>query len=179
MLSFGQCQHPRSLVAMLIGRLGRHMQLDLVAAADRPAGLRLDVGVLDEARLVHDLDDVGRAGESRRDVAALNAAIGQDVAGTVRMQLDRALDFRRVDARYRRQRLIGNRHFGIVDCRQDCRGPDERNDRLAAIAHDAVRQHRLILDVGIDAVAVVRHVGGGQHGEAGISRRQVGHIARS
>src|SRR3546814_4203811 len=32
---------------------------------------------------------------------------------------------------------------------------DQRQHRLAAVAHDTVGQHRLILDVGIDAEALV------------------------
>ena len=51
---------------------------------------------------------------------------------------------------------------------------DQRHHRLAAIAHLAVGQHRLVLDVGIDAEAVERHVGGRQHGgQAPAQRRQV------
>src|SRR3546814_14266878 len=35
------------------------------------------------------------------------------------------------------------------------RSADQRQHRLAAVAHDTVGQHRLILDVGIDAEALV------------------------
>ena len=75
----------RDVVAIHIGRLRAGLDFDAVADAAREAGLRLDIGVLDEAGLERALDDdVGRR-ERRRDVAARDAAAGQNIAGAARM----------------------------------------------------------------------------------------------
>src|SRR5690606_32634286 len=41
--------------------------------------------------------------------------------------------------------------------------PDQSHHSLAAIAHDRIGKHRLVLDVWVDAKAVERHVGGRQY----------------
>ena len=61
-----QVQDLRQVVAMLERILGRDVHFHRVALALRPAGFRLDIGVLDEAGLVFDLGDVRRLGERGR-----------------------------------------------------------------------------------------------------------------
>ena len=56
---------------------------------------------------------------------------------------------------------------------------DQREHRLAAVAHDAGREHRLILDVRVDAESVdARDVGGGEDaGESGMALVERGAVA--
>ena len=56
---------------------------------------------------------------------------------------------------------------------------DQREYRLAAVAHDAGREHRLILDVRVDAEPVdARDVGGGEDaGESGMALVERGAVA--
>ena len=56
---------------------------------------------------------------------------------------------------------------------------DQREHRLAAVAHDAGREHRLILDLRVDAEPVdARDVGGGEDaGESGMALVQRGAVA--
>ena len=71
------------------------------ADAAREAGLRLDIGVLDEAGLEFALDhDIGRR-ESRLDVAARDAPARQDIAGPAGMNALRVGRQRGLDARQR------------------------------------------------------------------------------
>ena len=57
--------------------------------------------------------------------------------------------------------------------------PASVGHRLAAVAHDAGREHRLILDIRIDAEAVdARDVGGGEDaGEPGMALMKRGAVA--
>ena len=130
----------------------------------RPAGLGLDIGVLDEGGLERALGHGGAVGEGVADVAALHAALQQQVAAACRPAP--AAHRRAVAASMptdRRLRRPGDRHVLVADRQHDGALADQRHDRLAAIAHLAVGQHRLVLDVGIDAEAVERHVGRRQH----------------
>ena len=85
--------------------------------------------------------------------------LGQDVVGLVGMERRRAGGQRRVDAVQRRQRLPGDRQVrGMhrLDRLARCRPAPAR---LAAIAHVALREHRLVLEVGIDAERIfARHI---------------------
>ena len=144
----------RDLVAVHVGRLGRGVDLEAIADAHRPAGLGLDVGVLDEGGLEGALGDSGAGREgldgspcktppSRSRFLGLSACTsGASLAVAASMPNkggsgspgDRALRRRGWRARWRDRR--------------------PRHHRLAAIAHQPVGQHRLVLDLGVDAVAV-------------------------
>ncbi len=56
------------------------------------------------------------------------------------------------------QRLIGDRHVLVADGFDRVARADERDHRIAAIARQAIGQHRLVLDGGVDAIEVGRHV---------------------
>ena len=73
---------------------------------------------------------------------------------------------------HRRLRLPGDRHLVVADRLDRRRARRPGRARLAAIAHLPVGQHRLVLDVGIDAEAVERHVGRGQHAPGRDARRR-------
>ena len=77
------------VVAVEIGRLGRGGDFDAVADAPRPAGFGFDIGVFDEAGLEVALDDELRRGQRRLDIAARHAALDEDIAWPVGMELRR------------------------------------------------------------------------------------------
>ena len=92
-----QVQDLRQVVAMLERILGRDVHFHRVALALRPAGLRLDIGMLDEAGLVFGLGDVRGTGQRGLDIAAGDAAVGEDVL--VLAGVDRRRSLRRIDTR--------------------------------------------------------------------------------
>ena len=153
----------RHLVAVHVGRLGRDMDLDAIAHALGPAGLGLDIGVLDEGGLEHALGHRGAGREGFVRLAALHAALQQQIARLVGLHQRRIGCHRGIEADNRRLRRPGDRHVVVADRQHDVALADQGDDGLAAIAHLAVGQHRLVLDVGIDAETVRRHVGRRQH----------------
>ena len=100
-------------------------------------------------------------GEAGLDVAAADLLVQQHVRAAL------GVDQRRI-GRQRRVRVAHQRQVGVADldqrggpCRQLRRRRDDQRDPVADVAHDLAAQHFL---VGVDqAVAVVRHVGRGQH----------------
>jgi hypothetical protein len=164
----------RHLVAVHVGRLGRDMDLDAIAHALGPAGLGLDIGVLDEGGLEHVLDHRGAGGKGFVRLAAFHAALQQEIARLVGLDQGRIGRHRGIEADNRRLRRPGDRHVFIADRQHEVALADQGDDGLAAIAHLAVGQHRLVLDVGIDAETVRRHVVRGQHrGEPPAQRIEV------
>ena len=173
-----QAQDARGLVAVHGRGLGAGVDLDAVADPLRPSGLRLDVGVLDEGGGEGALRPMRRRRQRARSVALLEGAARQHVVGLVGVDGRGAGGQRRLDAGERRQRLPGDRQIGSVDRLHRLARAGERQHRLAAIAHVGLREHRLILEVGIDAEGILaRHVGGREHarnaGMAGQERRQI------
>jgi hypothetical protein len=97
------------------------------------------------------------------DVAAFEVAAGQHIAGEAGMQDGRALRERRIDACDGRLWVPGDRQLGVRDAFDRCARADERQHRLAAEAHGAGRQHRLILHAGEDTESILaRHILGGK-----------------
>ena len=151
------------LVAVHVGRLGGGVDLDPVANPARPAGLGLDIGVLDERRLERAFGHRGAILERSRRVTALHPALQQQVARPVGLHQWRTFRHGGIDAEQRRLGPPGDRHLVVADRQHFGPLADQGDDRFAAIADMPVREHRLILDVGIDAVAIERHVRGRQH----------------
>ena len=139
------------------------MDFQAIACAPRPARLGLDIGVLDEAGVEGGFGDGGAACERRRRVALPDPAVEQDVARLVRLHQRRVRCSRSCDAHDRRQRRIADRQVGIGHRLDRLARADQRDHGLAAKAHHAVREYRLILDVRIDAEAVARHVARAEH----------------
>ena len=73
-------QNLRDVVAVHVRRLRARLNLDVIADAPREAGLRFDVGVLDESRLVLALDHEVRCGERFFHVAANHAPAHQNIS---------------------------------------------------------------------------------------------------
>ncbi len=150
------------------------MDFDAIAHPLCPARLGLDIGVFDEGRLEHALGHGGTVWESLGGLAAPHAAIQQKIFRLVGLHQRRVGGGRGVKSEHRRLGRPGDRHLLVADREHRGALADQRDDRLAAIAHLAVGQHRLVLDVGIDAEAVEGHVGGRQHGgQAPAERPQV------
>ena len=164
----------RHLVAVHVGRLGRDMDFDAIADPLGPAGLGLDIGVLDEGGLEHALGHRGAGRKGFGRLAAPDPALQQEIARLVGLHQGRIGRHRGIEADDRRLRRPGDRHFLVADRQHDVALADQGDDGLAAIAHLAVGQHRLVLDVGIDAETVRRHVGRRQHrGEAPAQRLEI------
>ncbi len=158
-----ETEHAGQLVAVHIGRLRAGENLDAISDAPGITGLGLDIGVLDEAGFERAVDDRRGSGERGVDIAAPDAAGDQDIVGMRLMENRRAGRQRCCGADDRLLRLPDDRDLPVAQ-RLDRRGvADQRQHRLAAKAHEAVGEHRLILDVGIDAEAVgAGNIGGGQ-----------------
>ncbi len=129
------------VVAVHIGRLGAGLDFDAVADAAREAGLRLDIGVLDEAGLELALDDDVGGGQTRLDIAARDPPARQDVAGPVRMDARRAGRERGLE---RSSAPAARRHVTGNSARSSARiagvFADDQRDRLAAEAARPSRQ---------------------------------------
>ena len=161
-------QHARHFLEVHIGRLGAGKDFYSVTDALRPAGLGLDIGVLDEAGLDADRGDMGAGRKRGFGIAGDDAAGGQHVVGPAVVQRGAALD------RHRLQHLEGDRQ--VVEANRLQRHPvaDQGAERVAAVAQLAGREDRLVLYVGIDAEAVPPwHVLRGQHPhEAGMPSQE-------
>ena len=136
--------------------------LEPVADPSCPAGLRLDVGVLDERRLKLAFDHDRGGLQGGIDVAASDPAAHEHVVRVVLMQCRGVGRERRLDVD-RRQRLPLDRQVLVRDGDDRVGLADEREDRLPDVAHDPVREHRLVLAGLVDPERrLARDVGGGQ-----------------
>ncbi len=158
-----QAQDRRHLVAVHVGRLGTGRDHDALADPLGVARLRLDVGVLEEGGLEAAFGHRRGARHAGRHVAPSQPAADQHVVRILRMQGAGARRQRRVHVVERRRRPPLDRHVLVRDGRDGVGVADERRHRLAAKAHEAFRQHRLVLDVGVDSESVAaRHVAVGE-----------------
>ena len=167
-------QHPRGLLQVHVGRLGAGRHLDAVrarAGGSREPGFGLDIGVLHERGLEAALGGRSCARVPGLHIAALQVAARQHVVGDAGVNSRRARRQRRVDAGERFLNLPFDRQFGIGNAFDGSARADQRQHSLAAEAHEARRQHRLVLHPGEDAEGVLaRHIFGGQDsGEAGVA----------
>jgi len=144
-------------------RLSRDEKLDAIAHPAGPAGLGLDVGVLDEGGLETPLGRYGGVRQRRLGVAALDPALDQLVALDLIVNSGRRLRAGLIQAIYRRLRLVVNGQIFVADSRHRLARADQRHHGVAPVAHDALGQHRLVAKVGVDAHAVGGHVRGGEH----------------
>ena len=155
-------QHARRLLAVHVGRLRAGRDLDAirpVADGHRVAGLRLDVGVLDEGGLEVTLGRRGRVRVPGPHVAAPQVAARQHVVRNSGVDRWRPWGQRSLDPGQRRLRCPGDRQVDIADAFDRRPRADQRQHGLAAEAHRAGRQHRLVLGIGEDAERVLaRHV---------------------
>ena len=173
-----EAEDARGLVAVHGGGLGAGGDLDAVADPLGPAGLGLDVGVLDEAGFEGALRRVGGLGEGGLRVAVADEAAGENIVRLVFVNYGRAFGQRRRDAVDRRQRVPNDRQVGSVDGLYRLAAADQGEDRLAAMAHMALGKHRLVLEIGIDAEGILaRHILGGENaldaGMAGEKGRKI------
>ena len=101
--------------------------------------------------------------ERRLGIAALDPALDELVALGLVVDQGGARRASLVQPAYRRQRLVADRQVLVAEGRHRFARAHERHDRIAPVARDALGQHRLVAQVGVDADAVVGHVGGGEY----------------
>ncbi len=176
-----KAEDPRDLVAVHVGRLRAREQADaLPAVLDERLGvpgLGFDVGVFDVARGELALGNEGRRRDRAIDVALRHAAADEHVVG-LRSVDRRGRGERRVELARGCERLPLDGDLALGDARDGVRLADEAQHRLAAEAHLAVREHRLVFHVRENAEAVDRHVACRNHGrEAGMLREQRCNVA--
>jgi hypothetical protein len=146
--------------------------------ADASAQLGLDVGVLDEAGFEGALRGVGGLREGGGGVAVADEAAGEDIVRLVFVNCRGAMGERRRGAVDRRQRRPNDRQVRSVDGLYGLAAADQGEDRLAAMADMALGEHRLVLEIGIDAEGILaRHILGGENaldaGMAGEKGRKI------
>ncbi len=139
------------------------MDLDAIAHAFRPPRLRLDIGVLHEGRLEDTFGHGGAVGKGGRGIPALHATFEQQVLRPVRLHQRCIGGHGSIDTEQRRFGKPLDRHLVVVDGLNLGPRTDQGDHCLTSIARNPVCQHRLILDVGIDAETVERHLRRGQH----------------
>jgi hypothetical protein len=155
-------QHARCLLPVHVGCLRAGRDLDAIwplADGHCVAGLRLDVGVLDEGGLEVTLGRRGRAGVPCVHVAAPQVAARQHVVRN--SGVDRWRPWRQciLNPGQRHLRRPGDGQVEIADGFDRQPRPDQRQHGLAAEAHRAGRQHGLVLGIGKDAERVLaRHI---------------------
>ena len=175
----GQAEHAGDLVAVHHRRLGAGGDLDAVADPLHPAGLGLDVGVLDERGFEAALRHMRRLQSRGVGIAGFNQAARQNIVRVGGVQCRGTLGKRGGNAVQGRQRFPGNRQLSGVDRLYSRAGADERQNRLTPVAHMGLREHRLVLEVGIDAERILaRHIGGREDAEdAGMALEEGAEIA--
>ena len=152
------------------------MDLDAVADAPRPAGLGLDIGVLDEGGLERALGDRGAVGEG---VAASPRLTPPSSSRFLGLSACTSGASGAVAASTPYSGGSGVQAIGISSSRiasTSARAPTSASTASPRKRTEPVGQHGLVLDVGIDAEAVERHVGRRQHRrEPRAQRREVAH----
>ena len=139
------------------------MDFESIADALGPASLGLDIGVLDETGLERRFGDRGAACKRCGGITFPDPAVEQQVARLVSLHQRRARRLRGGDAHHRGQLGIADRQVGLVHCFDGRARADQGEHGLAAKAHHTVGQHRLILDVRVNAEAVAGHVACAEH----------------
>ncbi len=147
------------------------MDLDPVADPLRPTRLGFDVSVLDECRFEHALGNRSTVRKGSPGISPLHAAFQQEVPWSVGLHQRGIGCHGGVDAEQGRLGCPDDRHLIVADRQYLSPHPDQRHDGLTAVTHEAVGQHGLVLDVGIDAEAVERHVCRRQHGRQPFPQR--------
>ena len=158
-----QFHHDRGFVAVHVGRLRGDVDLDALADAPRPAGLRFDVGVLDESGFETRFRHSCAIRPRRHRIAATDAAIEQQVAGFVRLHARRIRRHGRRQSRDRRQRFPGHRETRGVEALERLACAHHGCYGLAPEARFACSEHGLVLDIGVNSETVRGHVGCGKH----------------
>ena len=146
----GEAQHVGDLVPVHVRGLGGGRDLQPVADAACPAGLGLDIGVLDEGGLEAALDDNVRFGERGLGIALLHEAAPHHVVVVAGMDDGRAGGRRVFDPVDVGPDLVTDRHVLVADAVHGRIVADERQHRLAPMLHLAVGEDRLVLDMGVD-----------------------------
>jgi hypothetical protein len=154
-----QAEDTRQPVAVHVGGLRAAADLDPVADAAGAGGLRLDIGVFDEAGGKVAGDPDSRALHRPGRIAARHVAPAHHVPRARRVQ---QVGRRRILCRQHRRALLPGdrkgRKMGKTLCRTDNGG-----DGFAPVFRLPHGKHRLVDETGDDAEQVVaRHVGGGQ-----------------
>jgi len=159
-----QPQHQRHLVAVHERRLGGDVDLHAIAGAPRPSRLGLDVGMLHEAGLEAALGHGGAVPQGSGCIAAAHLALHEEIARLRCLNQRSAGGHGGVDAHHRRlHRPVDGQGVVAQRLHRGARS-HQRQHCLAAVAHLARGQHRLVFHVRVDAVAIGRHVGGGKDG---------------
>ena len=157
-------QHRGHLAAVAVGGLGRDPELDALAQAPGVAGLGLDVGVLDERGLPAPLGAHLAPREALVEVPLGEATARQHVVGLVGLHRGKPARKRGIKPQDRSLLVPNDRYLVIGDRAQRLEIADQGEHRLAPVADLARRQHRLVLEVGINAEAVApRDVGRAEH----------------
>ncbi|MDB5376378.1 MAG: hypothetical protein JWR00_824 [Rubritepida sp.] len=166
-----EAEHAGHLLAVHAGRLGAGPDLDAVVTfvfaglrpdAPREAGLRLDIGMLDEAGLPLAPGDMGAVLQRRFGIAAPDEAGGEHVVRELRVQ---RLGLQRgVQIGQWRPHVPGDGQGFETQRLHRLARADHGTDRIAAIEHAPRREDRLVLDMRIDAVAIAPgHILRAQH----------------
>ena len=165
-------EHASGFRAIHVRRLRAGGDLHPIAVLDRVAGLRLDVGVLDERRLEAAFDSGCGVRVAGDDVAAFQIAADQDVVRSVRMERVGSWCESRVDAGERVELRPRDRKVGVGYAFDRGARADQRQHRLAAEAHFSGREHRLVAEMRKDAEGIFAGhiVGGEDRHEAGRAR---------
>ena len=166
-------QDERDLVAIHVRGLCAGENLDALADPPGIACLRLEIGMLDERRLESAARRRPSLSEAGCRVALLEETAGEHIVGAEPVQHRRARCQGSLDRQNRLARMPLDRQILLRDGLDRRLVADQRHHRFAAIVHAAFGQHGLVLDIGIDAIGVVRHVGRRQHeGETGMPALQ-------
>ena len=117
---------------------------------------------------------MGRFGPRMRRVSAFNSAAGQDIVGLAGVDGPGPVGPAPPEMPWRAG--SGSQTIGRSAATTDStasRDPDQRQHRLAAMADETFREHRLVLEVGIDAEGIFAgHIKGRENADdAGIAFR--------
>ncbi len=139
-----QSQNSGRIVAVEVGGLGRYRQLNAISKAAGPTGLRLDVGMLDEARVKLTFHNAITIGECGVRVALSHSSTDQDIAVAASMNKRGARCERRMERHSRLTRCPGYRKLGEIDFLQRAALPNDGGDRFPLEPSLALCEYRLI-----------------------------------